>query len=64
MSISALANAFNRVYIKIWELLGYACSEFRTDEKAAVYENMLIISAFICKFFAGVAHPHYVLKRD
>ena len=53
MSISALANAFNSVYIKQVGCLDV----FILNPKPA-------ISAFICEFFAGVAPPQYVLKRD
>ena len=63
LRISALANVFNTVYIKRTSV-EMCWSQFRYGNEAKFYENQLIISAFICEFFAGVVPPHYLLKRD
>ena len=64
MSISALANAFNNVYKKALKVLSCICSNFKIDYKAGLYETKQTLGAIICEFFAGVALPHYALKRD
>ena len=61
MNISALANVFNSVYIQIWKVLRYMCSQFRYGVKAKLYWTKLSFNAAFCEFFAGVAPPNYVL---
>ena len=47
MSISALANAFNSVYIKIFKLVICACFQFRVGDEAGLCEAKQTISALI-----------------
>ena len=64
MSISTLANVFNSVYIRLYKVMGCVYSQFNMGGKADSYETKQTDGAFICEFFAGVAPPHYALKRD
>ena len=64
MSISALANVFNSVYINIKGIEVLVLSRELAKDSGFMRPKRPSFNTFICEFFAGVALPHYAPKRD